>query len=440
MSKEKSNIDIDGDLTATYVKSASGYMGLGGTSGNPSNIEFVIGSSSVRWTVGRNQDPESTGNAGSNLVIGRWADNGTTYISDVIKIFRNTAQIIVGGQLLSTRDNDVTTGGGQISLAGAVGNRIDFHTTGVAAPTFTTRSAGTKIVFYPQVGASSVDYAIGMEGNTLWQSTPTTTSLFKWYFGTTNSITFDSKGVDLATGSGFKWGVFNTGIFSDANTIYFLDATGAGSRVIPAYVGEPTLGPHAATKTYTDAQAEARANAYYNYTFTNPLNFSVSISTSGNLTVSGYGIINGAGIQYPGFTFGAVGGNRIAMKWGSNNIMGGVDNVNNMVLGTTSARVWKTGITTTKGGLDKILRLRSVEYTPKEIDGTTKSHERRHGLIADEVRRVLPGAVPGVPGKVGTAEEAVNYLEIVPVLVAAIQELSEEIKSLKTQMRGIQVT
>lgn len=97
-------------------------------------------------------------------------------------------------QIINTTANNTANGGGQIYLNGANGNRIDFNTNGVAAPTFTTRSAGTKIVLYPNVGASSADYAIGIESSTIWQSVPTTSQQFKWYAGTTNIATLNGLG------------------------------------------------------------------------------------------------------------------------------------------------------------------------------------------------------------------------------------------------------
>ena len=107
------------------------------------------------------------------------------------------------GRLTSTLANDAANGGGQIYLNGATGNRIDFNTNGVAAPSFTTRSVGTKIVLYPEVSASAVDYAIGVESGTLWFSVPTTAAArqFRWYAGTTNIATLTHTGNFTASGT-----------------------------------------------------------------------------------------------------------------------------------------------------------------------------------------------------------------------------------------------
>lgn len=103
------------------------------------------------------------------------------------------------GQLISTLSNNTGTGQGQIYLNGATGNRIDFNINGVAGPSFTTRSAGTKIVLYPAVSASTSDYALGIENNTLWSSVPFSVAQFKWYAGTTSVATLSGSGVLTAS-------------------------------------------------------------------------------------------------------------------------------------------------------------------------------------------------------------------------------------------------
>lgn len=144
------------------------------------------------------------------------------------------------------------------------------------------------------------------------------------------------------------------------------------------------------------------------------------------------GTVRHNGISFPGFTSGgAATPNKVALRWSTPNIVGGVDNVNSMVLGTVSARKWKRGIASLKGALGKVLRLRPVEYAAADVDGSQAGNVRHHGLVADEVRRVVPSAVVG-DGDDGT----VNYLELVPTLIAAVQELSAEVDALKAQRAG----
>jgi hypothetical protein len=138
------------------------------------------------------------------------------------------------GQFVSTQANNTANAGGQIYLNGATGNRIDFNANGIAAPAFTTRSAGTKIVYSPAISGSAVDYATGVETGSLWNSVPNTTDLFKWYGATTLAASLSGAGLltlssDLATSAS----TFNL-IDATATTVNFARAATAitiGSNV-----------------------------------------------------------------------------------------------------------------------------------------------------------------------------------------------------------------
>jgi hypothetical protein len=105
------------------------------------------------------------------------------------------------GRITSTLANNTATGSGQIYLNGATGNRIDFNTNGVAAPTVGTRSAGTKLVLYPSLAGSAADFAIGIESATLWQSVADSAQQFKWYAATTNIATLSGGGNFTVSGN-----------------------------------------------------------------------------------------------------------------------------------------------------------------------------------------------------------------------------------------------
>jgi hypothetical protein len=97
--------------------------------------------------------------------------------------------------------NNVAGGFGQIYLNGSTGNRIDFNTEGVAAPTTGTRSEGTKITLWPAVDSTQTDYAIGISPGTLWNSVPSNSGFFRWYGGTTNIATLNGLGAFSTIGS-----------------------------------------------------------------------------------------------------------------------------------------------------------------------------------------------------------------------------------------------
>lgn len=114
---------------------------------------------------------------GAATTIGIGASTGTLTL--------NNATVTTPGQVIITRAGSATTGDGQIFLNGSTSNRIDWNTDGTGGPSLTTRSAGTKLVLYPALSGSSVDYAIGIDSATLWSSVAENNSSFnfKWFGG-----------------------------------------------------------------------------------------------------------------------------------------------------------------------------------------------------------------------------------------------------------------
>ncbi len=94
-----------------------------------------------------------------------------------------------------------STTSAQLTFSGTTNNWITFGATGVAAPAFTTRSLGTKVVYFTGLSGSSADYAAGIESSTLWYSVPTTSQQFRWYGGTTLAATLTGAGVFTAVGT-----------------------------------------------------------------------------------------------------------------------------------------------------------------------------------------------------------------------------------------------
>jgi hypothetical protein len=158
-----------------------------------------------------------------NVSIGSATNAG--FKLDVIGTFRSS------GATTFTAANNTADGGGQIYLNGATGNRIDFNINGVAAPTTTTRSAGTKIVLYPNVNATLVDYAIGVEGGAAWFSVPSNNAhAFKWYGGTTAQMTLTNGNLAVDTDTLFVDAGSNRvgiGIASATAKLHVLGSLGA---------------------------------------------------------------------------------------------------------------------------------------------------------------------------------------------------------------------
>jgi hypothetical protein len=79
---------------------------------------------------------------------------------------------------------------------------------------------------------------------------------------------------------------------------------------------------------------------------------------------------------------------------------------------------------------NNILKLNPSTYTLKN-DPTNKSH---FGFIAQEFEEYFPELISVKPDKNLANIKAINYIEIIPLLVAKIQEMQKEIDILKTQI------
>jgi len=89
-------------------------------------------------------------------------------------------------------------GGSQakISFNSSISNMLLYNSSGIGPPTFTSRGTGTKIILFPSLASSAVDYAMGIDNSTLWYSVAqaTNTNSFKFYAGTTEIMRITGDG------------------------------------------------------------------------------------------------------------------------------------------------------------------------------------------------------------------------------------------------------
>jgi len=82
----------------------------------------------------------------------------------------------------------------------------------------------------------------------------------------------------------------------------------------------------------------------------------------------------------------------------------------------------KENITPIESPLDKVTKLRGIEFDYKE------NKEHSIGMIAEEVNEIFPELVhKNADGQV----EAMSYSRMTAVLLEAVKELSQEVKELK---------
>ncbi|MDX1478151.1 MAG: tail fiber domain-containing protein [Saprospiraceae bacterium] len=124
---------------------------------------------------------------------------------------------------------------------------------------------------------------------------------------------------------------------------------------------------------------------------------------------------------------------------------------NNSVFGAALANTWdtysdrriKSEISTVPYGLVSVMALQPVRYFQHDaaiVDGTIaleSSGRYRTGFIAQQVHQVISEAVT-VPADEQEALWSLDYDALVPVLVKAIQELSEEVSQVKSELRALQ--
>lgn len=97
---------------------------------------------------------------------------------------------------------------------------------------------------------------------------------------------------------------------------------------------------------------------------------------------------------------------------------------------TGSDRRIKENIAPVGTTIDKVMQLNPVEFSMKKDQSATAN---RYGLIAQELEQVFPYVVDDTDSTIDGVEnvKVVSYMELIPVLVKAIQELKTEINELK---------
>ena len=136
---------------------------------------------------------------GNTLPDATLAVTGTANISGAVTL----GSTLAAGNTTFTGQVTINAGANNLLLTNGTSNWIYWETSGTDAPAFTTRSVGTKLVLYPAIGASAVDYALGINAGTLWSSIPGNDAgqFFKWYGGQTEVASLSGTGNFLIGGS-----------------------------------------------------------------------------------------------------------------------------------------------------------------------------------------------------------------------------------------------
>jgi hypothetical protein len=198
-------------------------------------------------TINTNSQPYITtvGTLGNLIVSGNiTASSGNITASTIYA----SGNITTSAQYISNKTGVSTDNGGQILLNGATSNRIDFAAVGLGDPNTASRSTGTKIVLYPQIDGSGVDYAIGLTSGVLWNSVHDETKSFKWFANANAVATLSGSGNLTVTNQliGYHTGAIGA---NTANTGAFTSITATGN--ITGYFNGPIGANTANTGTFT---------------------------------------------------------------------------------------------------------------------------------------------------------------------------------------------
>ena len=291
----------------------------------------------------------------------------------------------------------VVPGGVGIGKNLNIGGFFGLFNGGFAPPAFTTRSVGTKIFVNGSIGASSADYAIGTDTNTLWNSVPTTTQQFKWYGGTTL----------VATLSG-------TGTFS-ATTLTSTVATGTAPLTVTSTTVVPNLnvsqlnGLIAATSGTSNIVSRDASGNFSAGTITATLNGAAS--SAGALVTGNSYQVKSLGVGTP-----------------ASGLEGEIRATNDITAFYSSDERLKENINPIPNALQKLSQISGNTFDWKSGFNEIHSHSGTDvGVIAQEVEKVLPQVVT-------TREngyKAVQYEKIIALLIEAVKELKEEVNELK---------
>lgn len=248
------------------------------------NNTYKLGNTSYGWT---------------SLYYGDGTIQSTSSNADGSSITNSSGTITAqaGGLAGNTLNSGVVYS--NLTTLGTQVQRINWAGSGVAAPQFTSSSVGTKLLLYPAVGASSSDYAIGIDSATIWNSVPLNdvNYFFKWYGGTTNIASLTGTGNFTLAGT---LAVNNPTISTTSTGTAAVFNTNATTLNIGGAATTVSIGAATGTLTINNANTVITGNLTVNGT-TNTINSTTitvddknielgSVASPTNITADGGGI------------------------------------------------------------------------------------------------------------------------------------------------------
>ncbi|KAJ3030331.1 hypothetical protein HDV00_008971 [Rhizophlyctis rosea] len=346
------------------------------------------------------------------------------------------------------------------------------------APQKTTRSNGTRIVYYSQVSSNDVDYAVGIDGGTVWHSVPNTSGTFKWYGGDVPCMTLSGAGLLSPNGLSInntanilKCEIGGEGGYAGASNSGWLDfqfytggykhyirsrhdgrglvpgnsvdfwlnsSTTVGGSASPGVGNVQVLSLQATSSIfYQPVSITATSQMYYNW---NDLtqNTGAALTVSGDSLLHGTVVISGrSSVSYTGTN-----GYRWFAQAGVGNVTGGFPANYSFIMGAgarmlmmpnseinnISDRRTKKHIANIDDALTIVQSISAKRFRYIEGDGSLKV-----GFIAQDCSDLCPEVVTTMTDPEGNERYTMNLKGMTAYLWNAVRELTAEVEKLKEQ-------
>lgn len=411
-------IDVGSSESDAYI--SSGYL---------QNFIFKTNSGSGQTERMR---IDSSGNVGigatPNTSYSRLQVKATDSVYALDLIGRNAgtegeAQITFWNSAQSTVQGYITQDNGNMLFGAGIGatERMRIDSSGNVRLSGTAPSAEdtiSKIDFYNN--SSSINLA-GIEG----KRTAGGTNYGSLIFNTTNSGTSSEKmridssgnvGIGIAPSS--KLGIFSSGgysVFSSGKSVNGIDiqgtAGGSGNYASGISFGVGGVGRAAISAVQNSADSDVVGLAFFTHgSSTGSADAAERMRIGSDGAVFMYDII--------GFS-----GTNSDVRY---------DTASGQIYYLTSSERYKSEITSLEDSLGKVNALRPVRFKDNYSEQYTT------GLIAEEVVDVIPEVVfkKEIEGYEEPQPEGVNYSDLTPFLIKAIQELSAKVAALESQLNA----
>ena len=199
------------------------------------------------------------GGGGNTLWLSTTGNIGIATTTPNYGLHVETSSYIVSSSRIQNGNPSSVSGGslnvnGDVVLSGTGG--VYFTTSGRNAPTTTNRSLGSKIVLYPTLSASDVDYAMGVDTNCLWNSVQNSTAEFKWYQGATVAMSIVGNATVTMHSTQNVSGTTGGSLVVNGGTLIKKDTIINGSLYVDgqnlsSILGNTTIGSFSGTGVYT---------------------------------------------------------------------------------------------------------------------------------------------------------------------------------------------